>query len=93
MKTYSDTVIEALKNSGKSNQIGAWKSKITGLSVQDARIVAKSMDVDPFWDWGTSYVFYLYSNFLTDAPRTREGFYRYHGGTGCCVAVKINIFS
>ena len=34
--------------------------------------MAKSFGVDPYWNW--------------DAPRAREGFYRYQGGTKACIA-------
>ncbi|KAI8854747.1 Pyruvate/Phosphoenolpyruvate kinase-like domain-containing protein [Chytridium lagenaria] len=38
----------------------------------EARLLAKAHGVDPFWDW--------------DAPRVREGYYRYEGGTKACTS-------
>lgn len=70
LKLFSDAVADALGPS--SPHLAAWKEKSASLSNQDARALAKSFGVtDIHWDW--------------DAPRTREGYYRYRGGTACCI--------
>jgi isocitrate lyase len=67
IKLYSEAVADALKASGKSAHIASFLSKTASVSNAEARALAKSLGVDPFWCW--------------DSPRTREGFYRYQGGT------------
>lgn len=68
---YSDAVAEALVKAGKSGQVEEFKAKASKLSNKNARALAKSFGVEIYWDW--------------DAPRTREGFYQYRGGTQCAV--------
>jgi len=41
------------------------------MSYYEAKKFANSLGVDPFWCW--------------DMPRTREGYYRYNGGTKCAI--------
>ena len=69
---YSEAVSKALKAAGKGSAVAGFLSKVSSLSNDDARQLAKSLGVDPYWDW--------------DAPRVREGYYRYQGGTQACVA-------
>ncbi|KAI8808996.1 isocitrate lyase [Cladochytrium replicatum] len=73
LKLYSDAVADALKATGApAARIAEWKSKSVALSNAEARALAKTYGVDPFWDW--------------DAPRVREGYYRFQGGTKACIA-------
>ncbi|CAH1771349.1 1971_t:CDS:1, partial [Entrophospora sp. SA101] len=68
IKLYNDAVIDAINKSSninKSSAIQKWTSKSQGLSHYDAAKLARSLGVEVFWDW--------------DAPRTREGLYRYQG--------------
>ena len=69
---YSEAVAKALKAAGKGSSVAGFLSKVGSLSNDEARQLAKSLGVDPFWNW--------------DAPRVREGYYRYQGGTQACVA-------
>jgi isocitrate lyase len=70
---YSDAVAAELKVRGASpTKIADWVKSSMGLSHQAAKDLAKKhYDIQIFWDW--------------DMPRTREGFYRYQGGTGCAI--------
>ncbi|KAJ3202294.1 isocitrate lyase 1 [Clydaea vesicula] len=73
LKLYSDAVLDVLKaDKSKAKHVDDWKKKIDTLSHSEARKLAKSYGVDIFWCW--------------DLPRTREGYYRYRGGTKCCIA-------
>jgi len=70
LKLYSVAVSDALTSLGKDTK--EWLAKVSTLSNIEARALAKSLGVtDLFWDW--------------DSPRTREGYFRYRGGTACCV--------
>ncbi|KAJ3257429.1 Isocitrate lyase [Boothiomyces macroporosus] len=69
---YADAVAKALKAAGKADQVDGFLKKAAKLSNADARALAKSLGVNPFWCW--------------DAARVREGFYRYQGGTKACIA-------
>ncbi|KAG0141142.1 hypothetical protein CROQUDRAFT_664222 [Cronartium quercuum f. sp. fusiforme G11] len=70
---YTDAVTAELKKKGTSSQkISEWIKNSMGLSHQSAKALAKkSYGIEIFWDW--------------DMPRTREGFYRYQGGTSCAI--------
>jgi len=72
---YADAVAVALAKSGASkSSIDTFKSRAARLSNSDARALATKefgLKTAPHWDW--------------DAPRTREGFYRYRGGTQCAI--------
>lgn len=70
---YSDAVAAELKVRGApTNKIADWVKSSMGLSHTAAKALAKrSYGIEIFWDW--------------DMPRTREGFYRYQGGTGCAI--------
>ncbi|KAI9342242.1 isocitrate lyase [Obelidium mucronatum] len=75
IKLYSVAVIEALKNSSnpkKEAQIAEFNAKAATMSNAEARKLAKSFGVDPFWCW--------------NMPRVREGYFRYQGGTKACIA-------
>ena len=71
IKLYHEAVADALKAAGKGAAVADFVKKAAKLSNDDARALAKSLGVNPFWCW--------------DAPRVREGFYRYQGGTPACV--------
>ena len=75
LKTFDDAVVDAI-NTGvyvdKSALIVNYKAAVQGKSNAEARAIAKSLTgADIHWDW--------------DAPRTREGYYRYKGGCQCAV--------
>ncbi|KAJ3064537.1 isocitrate lyase 1 [Podochytrium sp. JEL0797] len=75
IKLYSVAVVEALKasNSAKKDaQIAEFTGKVAAMSNAEARKLAKSFGVDPFWCW--------------NMPRVREGYFRYQGGTKACIA-------
>ncbi|KAF9376137.1 isocitrate lyase 1 [Podila verticillata] len=69
IKLYRDAVADALKAKGKDT--ADWLAKSEFLSNPEARQLAKSLGVEVYWDW--------------DLPRTREGYYRYQGGTRCAI--------
>ncbi|TPX64458.1 isocitrate lyase [Spizellomyces sp. 'palustris'] len=71
VKLYSEAVVDALKAAGKDGRISDFLSKVGSLSNAEARALAKSYGVDPFWCW--------------NAPRVREGYFRYQGGTPACI--------
>ncbi|KAF9977519.1 isocitrate lyase 1 [Actinomortierella ambigua] len=71
IKLYRDAVADALKTAGKSSVVAEWLQKSEFLANPEARQLAKSYGVEPYWDW--------------DLPRTREGYYRYQGGTRCAI--------
>jgi len=70
---YSDCVAAAAKKKGVS------QSKIDDFVKQSAhvshgkaqKLAQQLLGVAPYWNW--------------DTPRTREGFYRYQGGTQCAI--------
>jgi isocitrate lyase len=71
---FDDAVSMAIQNSDLKDKEGAinkYKSK-TFTSNKNAReFVKNEFSLTVFWDW--------------DSPRTREGYYRYQGGTSCAV--------
>ncbi|KAG0265380.1 isocitrate lyase 1 [Actinomortierella ambigua] len=71
IKLYRDAVADALKAAGKTAVVAEWLEKSEFLANPEARLLAKSYGVEPYWDW--------------DLPRTREGYYRYQGGTRCAI--------
>ncbi|KAB8236138.1 isocitrate lyase [Aspergillus alliaceus] len=75
LKLFSDAVIEAINKGAHSNKqslVDQYLKAAKGKSNAEARAIAKSITgVDIYWNW--------------DAPRTREGYYRYQGGTQCAV--------
>jgi len=64
--TYGVCVENALKAAKKADKIAEWKAKYPTLSNTEARELAQSFGVNPFWCW--------------DMPRAREGYYRIKGG-------------
>lgn len=73
MKTYGEAVKEALVKANKGKEaIAEWDAKYPNLSHADAQVLAKKLGVDPFW--------------CSEAPRTREGYWRVRGGLAYCIA-------
>jgi isocitrate lyase len=75
IKIFSDAVVDTI-NAGvhvdKTGLIRKFLAQISGKSNSEARAIAKALTgVDVHWDW--------------DSARTREGFYRYQGGTECAI--------
>ena len=77
LKTYADAVAEAIQARQQDKAklpmpVDRWKKFAKGVSHEEARARAKSMDVDTFWDW--------------DLPRTPEGLYQVTGGREMAIA-------
>jgi len=75
LKQFNDAVTDTI-NSGvfvnKKALVDQYLQAAKGKSNSEARAIAKGITgVDIYWDW--------------DAPRTREGYYRYQGGTQCAI--------
>ncbi|KAI9860464.1 MAG: isocitrate lyase 1 [Trichoglossum hirsutum] len=75
LKLFDDAVIDTI-NAGihpnKKGLIREYLSAVKGKSNLEARAIAKGVTgADVHWDW--------------DSPRTREGYYRYQGGTECAI--------
>ncbi|GAA5889797.1 hypothetical protein JCM8208_001133 [Rhodotorula glutinis] len=70
---YSECVAAAAKQKGASqSKIDEFVKQSAHVSHRKAKKLAKQiLGVEPYWNW--------------DAPRTREGFYRYQGGTQCAI--------
>jgi isocitrate lyase len=74
IKLFDEAVVEIIQqeNLGE-NKIKEYLIAAKGKSNLEARTLAKKITgKDIFWDW--------------DAPRSREGFYRYQGGTESCIS-------
>ncbi|CAI7677160.1 unnamed protein product [Penicillium discolor] len=75
LKLFSEAVIDTINagsNANKKALIDQYLTASKGKSNTESRAIAKSLTgVDIFWNW--------------ESPRTREGFYRYQGGTQCAV--------
>ena len=75
LKLFDEAVIESISagvHIDKAGLITKYKAAVHGKSNSETRAIAKTLTgVDVHWDW--------------DAPRTREGFYRYQGGCGCAI--------
>ncbi|KAF7982956.1 hypothetical protein HWV62_25272 [Athelia sp. TMB] len=75
IQLFSVTLAEALAKQGVSpSHIAAFYKKVAHASNAQAAAVAQKefgLKSVPYWSW--------------DAPRTREGYYRYQGGTQCAV--------
>jgi isocitrate lyase len=78
LELYPQTLARALKSQGVSTQdVQRFTDKVSGTahaSREESLRVAKEefgLKQEPYWNW--------------DAPRTREGFYRYQGGTKCAI--------
>jgi isocitrate lyase len=75
LQLFDDAVIATI-NAGihvnKAGLIQRYRQAVKGKSDAEARAIAKGLTgVDIHWDW--------------DAPRTREGYYRYQGGCQCAI--------
>ncbi|KAH0542066.1 isocitrate lyase 1 [Glutinoglossum americanum] len=75
LKLFDDAVIDTI-NAGfhpnKKTLVQEYLSAVKGKNNLEARAIAKGITgVDIYWDW--------------DSPRTREGYYRYQGGTECAI--------
>ncbi|KAI0953706.1 Isocitrate lyase [Taiwanofungus camphoratus] len=76
IQLFSTTLANALHAQTNASPITLERfvNRVAHVSYPDAVAIAKKefgLKNVPFWDW--------------DAPRTREGFYRYQGGTQCAV--------
>lgn len=76
LQLYPDTLSEALKKEGVSeDKIKEFREKLisTHASNTSSLQIAKEFGLKeaPYWNW--------------DTPRTREGYYRYQGGTQCAI--------
>jgi isocitrate lyase len=75
LKLFDDVVIAAINNGIYANKkalIEQYKKLAMHKSNREARAIAKGLTGQEIWfDW--------------EAPRTREGYYRYQGGCQCAV--------
>lgn len=75
LKRFEDAVVDHIKASSQGNKetlINTFTRDVKGRSNKEARAIAKTITgADIYFDW--------------DAPRTREGYYRYRGGCDCAV--------
>ncbi|EPQ29020.1 uncharacterized protein PFL1_03310 [Pseudozyma flocculosa PF-1] len=68
---YTDAVAKELEKKGGKAKAEAFLKEAHHQSHAKAKAIAKKHGVEIFWDW--------------DAARTREGYYRYQGGTQCAI--------
>ncbi|KAL4881711.1 isocitrate lyase [Aspergillus karnatakaensis] len=75
LKLFNDAVVDAINKSplpNKQSLVAEYLKNAKGKSNAEARAIAKGIiGTDIHFDW--------------ESPRTREGFYRYQGGTQCAV--------
>ncbi|KAF9565709.1 isocitrate lyase icl [Agrocybe pediades] len=75
LELFSTTLSKALSKEGASKStVDKFIARIQGASYPDAVAIAQkefNLKSVPYWDW--------------DSPRTREGYYRYQGGTQCAI--------
>ncbi|PWN34717.1 isocitrate lyase icl [Meira miltonrushii] len=75
LKLFSEAVSDHLTSQGASSKAGDFLKQSAHMSNKKARALADQLGVNEksgfYWDW--------------DAPRTREGYYQYRGGTQCAV--------
>lgn len=75
LKLFAEAVSDHLTAQGASAKAGDFLKQAAHLSNRKARALAEQFGVSEkngfYWDW--------------DAPRTREGYYQYRGGTQCAV--------
>lgn len=75
LKLFDEAVIDIIKagsSSNKNNLIAKYKAAVKGKTNTEARAIAKQLTgKDIYFNW--------------DAPRTREGYYRYKGGCQCAI--------
>jgi len=72
--TFPTVLAKAVRLQNSSIDQSQFLKRIAHLSYSDALDVAKTefgLRTSPYWDW--------------DSPRTREGYYRYQGGTLCAI--------
>ncbi|KDN41517.1 isocitrate lyase and phosphorylmutase [Tilletiaria anomala UBC 951] len=75
LKLFTDAVADAIRKNGDSGKAEQFIKEAQYSANHKARALAAKYGVSEksgfFWDW--------------DAPRTREGYYRYQGGTQCAI--------
>ena len=75
LQLFTDAVADHLRKNGSSSKADSFLKEATHKSNVEARKIAAKHGISEksgfHWDW--------------DAPRTREGFYRYQGGTQCAI--------
>lgn len=75
LKLFDTAVVDTINktpNGNKKALIDQYLAQAKGKSNQEARAIAQRITgVDVYWNW--------------DSPRTREGYYRYQGGTQCAI--------
>jgi len=75
LQLFSKTLSDALSKQGVNKAVvDKFVARVAGVSYPKAVVIAQKefgLKTVPFWDW--------------DAPRTREGYYRYQGGTQCAI--------
>lgn len=75
LQLFSTTLAEALTKQGANNAtVGKFLARIAHASYLGAVAIAQrefGLKNVPYWNW--------------DTPRTREGYYRYQGGTQCAI--------
>jgi len=75
LQLFSTVLVTALRKQGANKAItDKFLAHIAGVSYPNAVAIAQkeySLKNAPYWDW--------------DSPRTREGYYRYQGGTRCAI--------
>ncbi|KAI9373815.1 isocitrate lyase [Aspergillus egyptiacus] len=75
LKLFDEAVIDVINKSplpNKQTAIEEYRKTVKGKSNLEARAIAKRITgVEIYFDW--------------EAPRTREGYYRYKGGTQCAI--------
>jgi len=74
LKRFDDAVVDIIRQSNLGEgKVKEYLEAAKGKGNLEARALAKKITgKDVFWDW--------------DAPRSREGFYRYQGGTEACIS-------
>ncbi|KAG6814266.1 Isocitrate lyase [Tricholoma furcatifolium] len=75
LRLFSETLANALTKQGtNASAVNKFLQRVAHVSYPTAVSIAQKefgLKSVPFWDW--------------DAPRTREGYYRYQGGTQCAI--------
>ena len=75
LQLFSTVLATALRKQGANKTIAdKFLARIAGVSYPNAVDIAQKeygLKNAPYWDW--------------DSPRTREGYYRYQGGTQCAI--------
>ncbi|PLN78183.1 isocitrate lyase [Aspergillus taichungensis] len=75
LKLFTEAVVDVINQGSHANKpavIAEFLKQAKGKSNPEVRAIAKGITgSDIYWDW--------------DAARTREGYYRYQGGTQCAV--------